>query len=280
LKKSRLLSVILILLIQAQGFVSRAQQDIFSAESGKRYAIFLEQAQRYQEAAIEWERVALLKDYQDSACSRVISNYRSAGQAESAIRYYRGLKKKGQESGHAFALAALSQQRPDTGLLRRELSTVLPEQRIQLYLSLAAGMSGKWSKSGDEIGRLALPENDGLPVGRLSMLMKEAGAKPEKKPWLAGCMSAIIPGTGKFYTGDVADGIMGLVFVGSTAFQCYRGFSKQGVKSARGWIFGTLSLGFYTGNIYGSVKAAKRKNQKKRDVYRKKVVDLLAGDSR
>jgi hypothetical protein len=41
----------------------------------------------------------------------------------------------------------------------------------------------------------------------------------------------------------------------------YRGFSKKGVKSANGWIFGSLTVGFYFGNIFGSYKAAKNYNQ-------------------
>jgi hypothetical protein len=256
----------------------RAQQDIFSLQSGKRYANFLEQAQRFQDAAIEWERIALMSGNGDSACSKVIENYRRAGTIGTGIKFYRGLSKKGPLCSHAFALSVLSMAAPDTILLKREMGEGISHTRRKLYLSLATGINGDWEKAARQTADLALPQNDGIPVGQLSLVMKEAAARPEKKPWLAGCMSAIVPGTGKFYTGDVPDGILGLVFVGSTAYQSYRGFSKLGIKSPRGWIFGALSLGFYTGNIYGSVKAAKRKNQKKRDVYRKKVLDLLTGD--
>lgn len=256
----------------------RAQQDIYSISAGKRYADFLEQAQRYQDAALEWERIALMSGNGDSACSKVIENYRKAGNLASSLRFYKGMSLKGPLSSEAFALSILSMPEPDTLLFNRAVGEEISEVRKKLYLSLAAGINGAWEKAARQTADLALPQNDGLPVGELSLLMKEAASKPDKKPWLAGCMSAVVPGTGKFYTGDVADGIMGLVFVGSTAFQSYRGFNKVGIKSARGWIFGALSLGFYSGNIYGSVKAAKRKNQKKRDVYRKKVLDLLAGN--
>jgi len=260
-------------------FPLRAQQDIFSKTASKRYAEFLEQAQRYQEAAYEWERIALMSGKEDTACAKVIENYRKAGSLSGGLKFCKGLDKKGPLCRHAFALIVLSMPEPDTALLRKEIQEDIPDVRNRLYLSIANGLRGDWAEAARQTSELSLPRNDGIPVGQLSLLLKEAASKPDKKPCLAGSMSAIIPGSGKFYTGDITDGIMGLVFVGSTAFRSIRGFSKLGVKSPRGWIFGTLCLGFYTGNIYGSVKAAKRKNQKKRDVYRKKIVDLLSSDT-
>ena len=46
-------------------------------------------------------------------------------------------------------------------------------------------------------------------------------------------------------------------------WQAYRRFDKEGADTFWGWIHGGFALGFYTGNLYGSHKAARRQNQKK-----------------
>ena len=83
-----------------------------------------------------------------------------------------------------------------------------------------------------------------------------------KKPWLAAGYSLLIPGLGKVYTSDWKDGLISLLFVSGNTWQAYRGFKKYGTQSAYGWIFGSIAVGFYTGNIFGSFKAAKLYNKR------------------
>lgn len=83
-----------------------------------------------------------------------------------------------------------------------------------------------------------------------------------KKAWVAGVMSAVVPGSGKVYSGFINDGIISFLFTSVSTWQAYRGFDKQGIKSPYGWIYSGMSLGFYVGNIYGSVKAANKHNSK------------------
>ncbi len=81
-----------------------------------------------------------------------------------------------------------------------------------------------------------------------------------KSPALAALMSVVIPGSGKAYSKRWGDAIVSFLFVGSNAYASYRAFSKKGVKSVNGWIFGTLAFSFYSANIWGSAKAAKTYN--------------------
>ncbi len=78
-----------------------------------------------------------------------------------------------------------------------------------------------------------------------------------RKPGKALALSVVIPGLGKVYSKDWKDGLISFLFVATNVFQAYRGFSKDGISSVYGWIFGTLSFGFYAGNLYGSWKSAK-----------------------
>ena len=83
-----------------------------------------------------------------------------------------------------------------------------------------------------------------------------------KSPLTAACMSAVIPGAGKWYTGEYRDGIMALIFCGACAYQAYDGFSRHKTSSIKGWIFSSLGTLFYTGTIYGSAYAVKMFNKK------------------
>jgi len=75
-----------------------------------------------------------------------------------------------------------------------------------------------------------------------------------KSPALAGFMSAIIPGSGKFYIGEWGDGVTALVVTGLFAFLAYDNF--QADHTTRAWIFTGLGAFFYAGNIYGSIASA------------------------
>lgn len=88
-----------------------------------------------------------------------------------------------------------------------------------------------------------------------------------KSPFVAGAMSTVIPGAGKFYTNRWKDGVVALIFVGITGYQSYRGFSQKGINSAYGWIMGGISASFYFGNIFGSAKSANVYNQHQRNHY-------------
>ena len=61
----------------------------------------------------------------------------------------------------------------------------------------------------------------------------------------------------------------------STNDKIYRIISEKGIDRPGAWIFGGLALGFYTGNIYGSVKSAKVYNEFEEKKYEDRVQYLL-----
>jgi TM2 domain-containing membrane protein YozV len=71
-----------------------------------------------------------------------------------------------------------------------------------------------------------------------------------KNPAVASIFSAVIPGAGKFYTGEVSDGIFAFITTGLFAFLAYDNFKAN--HDFRGWLFSGLAVMFYAGNIYGS----------------------------
>ena len=73
-----------------------------------------------------------------------------------------------------------------------------------------------------------------------------------KSPALAGAMSAVVPGAGKWYAGRKDEAIVSFLTVGVFAGLTAECWVKKGPKDWRTIVFGTLGSLFYIGNIYGS----------------------------
>ncbi|MES1165389.1 MAG: hypothetical protein ABUR63_06525 [Verrucomicrobiota bacterium] len=111
------------------------------------------------------------------------------------------------------------------------------EARRLAAAPLAGGVPGVWQQQDDE-------------------LIRRYDALPRKSPWLAGALSALIPGLGRVYIGRAADGIMSFVLIGVTGALAAQGFYDEGRASVRGWILGSVAALLYVGNVYGSAVGA------------------------
>ena len=109
----------------------------------------------------------------------------------------------------------------------------------------------------------------------LSQCLQKALDIDYKHPGLAATMSVVIPGTGKAYSDDLKNGIRSFSIIGLYAWQSYRGFRFNGIKSFYGWAFGALATGFYGANIYGSYASAKRSNHYYLSEIRKDVKGII-----
>lgn len=83
---------------------------------------------------------------------------------------------------------------------------------------------------------------------------------PYKNSLIAAIMSAVIPGSGKIYAGQLEDGLTAFVVNGLFGYLAYSSFSHD--HTFRGWLFSGLGAFFYAGNIYGSAAAAQIYNAK------------------
>jgi len=88
----------------------------------------------------------------------------------------------------------------------------------------------------------------------------ERKRNPERKSELkAAILSAIIPGTGKIYSGNYGDGITAFIVTSLLGYITYDNFNAG--NTTKGWIFAGLSSIFYAGNIYGSAAAVQIHNR-------------------
>jgi hypothetical protein len=89
----------------------------------------------------------------------------------------------------------------------------------------------------------------------------------KKSPGLAALFSAVLPGSGKWYTHQRGDGFYALLMISLTGYLSYEGFQTHGIGSFKGWLFGGLSGIFYGGTLYGSYWSAIRFNERQYNVF-------------
>lgn len=94
----------------------------------------------------------------------------------------------------------------------------------------------------------------------------------QKSPALAGLMSAVIPGAGKWYAGRKDEAIASFATVGIFAGLTAECWIKKGPKDWRTIVFGTLGSLFYIGNIYGSYVSVGIYNDNLRDAQTNAIV--------
>jgi outer membrane protein assembly factor BamD (BamD/ComL family) len=88
---------------------------------------------------------------------------------------------------------------------------------------------------------------------------REGEILPRKSPAMAGLMSAVIPGTGHFYTGRWRDGTVALLLNGAFLAAGIQAVSAGNEAAAGLLLF--FEAAWYSGAIYGAVNAAQKYNR-------------------
>jgi hypothetical protein len=74
-----------------------------------------------------------------------------------------------------------------------------------------------------------------------------------KSPLLAGVISGIIPGSGKFYAGKKGEGISAFIATAGLGLVTWENYRKNGMNNFKTIAFGTAFAFSYAANIYGAV---------------------------
>jgi hypothetical protein len=94
----------------------------------------------------------------------------------------------------------------------------------------------------------------------------------KKSPWIAGCMSMIIPGSGKMYSGKIGEGVSALLSHAILAGITIENYKKAGPGNFKTIFFGSLFSVFYLGNIYGSMISVQVSNNEFNKIYDNKIL--------
>lgn len=252
-------------------------QDLYNYENSLLFANYLFKTKQYDYAAREYERLVFMDSENHLLKLSLITAYEKGSHYAYGITRAEELYHDKSSMPKPFALEytklllfnksynkARDFSSINTGLPSDE--EVLLNITIELYSNNWAEASNLYNGAGNKSSPL---------FKQYKSIIDETMNLKYKSPALATLMSAMIPGSGKFYTRDWKDGFIGFIFVAGSAWAAYRGFDKEGTNSVYGWIFGTISFGFYSGNLYGSYKSAKIYNQNLRKKIHTKVEDLF-----
>lgn len=103
------------------------------------------------------------------------------------------------------------------------------------------------------------PDDSGVLRAKEAIaLLDKSLTPPYKSPFLAGTMSAILPGSGQLYAGRYGDALTSLLLNG--LFIAGTVVAVQNDNYALAGVTGLIGLPFYIGNIYGASNAATKWN--------------------
>src|ERR1035437_1964811 len=97
----------------------------------------------------------------------------------------------------------------------------------------------------------------------------------KKNRYLAGTLSAVVPGLGKLYTGKKHEALIAALPVIFNGAQAYEGYYHRKLKSPHFYVFGSIGMVFYLSNIYGSARSAVIINEEKYEEIRIKIFNDL-----
>lgn len=277
---TQIVPIIFILLVISSFFCN--SQDIYNKEQSEKYAGFLFSSQQYSLASEEFERLVYFDESNTDYKDKLIKSYRLAGDLNT------GLNRIHSFYGNSINTmpSVLAKEYIKLNILSDSISAVesfitndnaLSPNDKAVSQSCVLLLNGKYTEAGIFANKSA-EANLPLPTSLVSITRKAEQVK-YKSPFISAGLSAILPGTGKFYTKNWSDGIISMIFVASNAWQAYRGFHEKGTKSVYGWTFASLSASFYIGNIFGSAKAARRYNIVKKNEIDNQIFEFVGSDN-
>ncbi len=143
-------------------------------------------------------------------------------------------------------------------------------QAVLLTDALAAAEAGERSHAQQQL--LLAAEEQTEPLARAYLLEQSAALQnlPARSPWLAVGLSALVPGSGQLYAGQVQDGL----FTFLINLACIGGAVLAAVfdEPVTAGVLGFTGLVFYSGNLYGAVRAA--------DVFNRQQQAAFSADTR
>lgn len=256
MKKTTTFFVWLVLITNLQA------QNIFDANHTLQFAQYLKQRGQFDLAAIEYERLVFMLPENDSLKEHLLDCYILDQNFQAVQRralQFQSNKIEAAKLYHSYAsFALLSDQQFETASQFLNSKNNLSDPQKYYYQAWSYILQDNYKEAQTILDQF---KTNNAFLG-LRTVQEESLKLPRKKPLVAGLLSAVIPGSGKWYAHERKDAIVGFISIAALTYQAYRGFRKDGQKSVYGWISAGLGAGFYLGNIYGSAKSAKRFNKR------------------
>ena len=255
--------IVVIIIVLCASLYSQAQKNIFDKENSKKYANFLFQSNEYSLAAKEYERIIFFDTTDFKSKMKLIISYNKAGNYTRALYKVQSLFPETlsmpTEIAKEYSISLIKQN--DLRGVRSFLNNYKEfDNEEKAFFDLSVELFDQnWAKARDIVEKSKDIET--LSFLQLAAIANQTNDIRYKNPLISSGLSMVVPGLGKAWSGYWKDGLFSFLFTGIAVWQAYRGFDKHGTKSAYGWIYGGIALGFYSGNVYGSYKAANKYNE-------------------
>jgi len=118
---------------------------------------------------------------------------------------------------------------------------------ISLIRGDSAGYEGYFTKINKSLYEVAESSDN---IQKISWDLKN---HKKKSPAIAGVLSGIIPGSGKFYVGKKGEGISAFIATTGLGLVTWENYRKRGLPNFKTIAFGAAFAFSYVANIYGSV---------------------------
>jgi tetratricopeptide (TPR) repeat protein len=272
----RIMIYILFLFLSSCLCVFSSDIDYYSPENILKFADYLYQQGDYERSAKEYERYMLSSSHEsDKALYRVGLCYRHSEDLNEAISAFQKIindypneDRKSEilsdlkfsanyQISYSYFISGKYKESLNhaSNLLKDDL-TIKQQRKLEIILFLNYLKQRQWQLA-KRLSDISLHESSqdqaiNRILADLQRLSLDGINRKHKSRFLAGLMSAIVPGTGKVYCEQYGNGFFSFITVSSTGFLAYKGFEESGMRSVKGWIFGSLFAIFYAGNIYGS----------------------------
>ena len=223
----------------------------------------------YYRAVTEYMRISsYFPAYRDSFLVRIADCYYKGDQFETAIQKYQRAYVRIQDSVEkdycVFQLARCRFQLQETTESLELLSGLVSESAVwsnqaAYYMGYITAGQFKFNISSGWLGKVETAHPWYENAHALSKDVLQGNRLPQKKPLFAGFLSAVIPGAGYCYSGHPKIGVASLVLNSLFAYSAYEAFRED--TYVMGSTITLIGLGWYFGNIYGSVNKTEQYNR-------------------
>lgn len=119
---------------------------------------------------------------------------------------------------------------------------------------------GKWEKAKSIFRNISMKNRNKYRLKHLTAELAKERQIQKKNPRVAGLLS-ILPGAGYLYVERYQDALISFFVIGGLSYAAYESFDDD--RPALGGLLSAVGLGFYAGNIYGSISSAHKYNRRK-----------------
>lgn len=241
---NRKLMVHLLLWFSTTAAMAQSADTVYSPQARLRYARHLESEGAYAWAGYEWYQLHLLQpDSQIPA--KVLRNYMLARMPDSVLVYDQllGSSSSCHRERH-FARAMLGRFTGSDELTRMD----------SVFLAFSAACVAGDPAAANKLALRYQKEIESWHDDAFNALLRLCQKTKSIPVGMYVASSVVVPGSGRWYLGRYMDGILSFAATGANVFMSAYTYSKLGPRSVWPWFYGFLGAGFYSANIYGTLR--------------------------